>query len=187
MPDEDATVNDYPPPVAALLSLGRDSLDREHWLDYRAHGIGPEHVAELMRMLLDPELNEADTEGTAIWAPLHAARALGQLRAVEAAEALVRAAREDLARDGDFVSEEMPDVFVLLGPPALPVLAATLRDTNENTYVRWATADSITKIAQQYPETRAEAVALFVGQLYHSRDNDPDLNAALISCLVDLK
>src|SRR5438105_504270 len=102
-PTRKQTVSEYPPPVAALLSLGRDQLDREHWLDYRAKGIGSEHVPDLMRMLLDRELNEGDPEGTAIWAPLHAGRALGQLRAVEAAEALVRAVREDLERDGDFV------------------------------------------------------------------------------------
>ena len=40
--------------------------------------------------------------------------------AVEASEAILEALREDLANDGDWISENVPDVFALIGPQALP-------------------------------------------------------------------
>ena len=51
-------------------------------------GFSREHVPELLRMACDPELNEADSDDPRVYAPLHAWRVLGQLRAPEAAAPL---------------------------------------------------------------------------------------------------
>src|SRR5438093_123369 len=77
--------NDYKDPVARLLTLG-DARPVKTWPNYLELGLSREHVPELIRMATDDELNWADSESLEVWAPIHAWRALGQLRAEEAAE-----------------------------------------------------------------------------------------------------
>src|SRR5438067_2166943 len=102
------TIPTYSPPLDRLLPLGRPESD---WLDYHTLGIGPEHVADLIRVVRDPAWHELDPESPAVYTDIHAWRALGQLRAVEAVEALLEALDCDLAEDGDWASEELPRVF----------------------------------------------------------------------------
>jgi len=79
----------YQPPVDKLLTYGESNLmTPDKWPDYQELGIGPEHIPDLIQMATDEELNEADVESREVWAPTHAWRALGQLRAVEAVEPL---------------------------------------------------------------------------------------------------
>ncbi len=109
----------YQPPVERLLTYGEsDRITPNEWPDYRELGIGPEHVSELIQMATDEALNEADPESPEVWAPLHAWRALGQLHAVEAVEPLLELF--DRLEDDDWVHEELPAVFGLIGPRALP-------------------------------------------------------------------
>jgi len=61
-------------------------------------GLGPQHVPDLIRMALDDELYWADSDSLEVWAPIHAWRALGQLRAEAAVQPLTRL----LARIDDF-------------------------------------------------------------------------------------
>lgn len=179
---------DYSSPVAGLLNLGDEHLGVE-WLDYRAGGIGPEHVPELIRLAQEwVTADEDDVKGAALYAPIHAWRALGQLRAAEASEALLEIVRLDIERDGDWASEDMPEVFGKIGPPALPPLAAVVGDRRLDVYVRWNAANALTKIAQQHPEARAESVALLVAQLEqpNQEEEEDTLKGAIISCLLDL-
>ena len=49
----------YGPPVDQLLRIGDDLCGcAEDWHDYLAMGIGPEHVPDLIRMAVDPDLND---------------------------------------------------------------------------------------------------------------------------------
>src|SRR6266487_7140549 len=80
----------YQPPVERLLTYGEsERITPDEWPDYRELGMGPEQIPALIRMATDEELNLAAAESTEVWAPLHAWRALGQLRAVEAVEPLL--------------------------------------------------------------------------------------------------
>lgn len=178
-------MSEYPPAVAELLKLGEIN-PTEEWLDYPSRGLGPEHVPDLIRLVATFG-REDDFESPASWGPVHAWRALGQLRVAEAAETLLQVVRDDRDRGGDWASEEMPEVFGLIGPPALPVLAAALRDPAEELYVRWGAADAIQKVAEHHPEARPECVALLAGQLENAAANDPTLNGALVGTLLDMK
>src|SRR5436309_1359230 len=100
---------DYPDPVAKLLKLG-DTGFGEDWSRYERMGFTAEHVPDLARMAADRDLLEAEDANKA-WAPLHAWRTLGVLRAGEAVEALLQALRTDLELYGDAAAEEMPLVF----------------------------------------------------------------------------
>src|SRR4051812_15035204 len=110
---------EYPPAVAGLLELGK--IDpRAGGTDYRARGIGPEHVPDLTRMMLDDEAFESDEETAASWGPIHAYRALGQLQAVEAMGAILEARNRSHERGGDWFSEEMHLLMGVMGPGAIP-------------------------------------------------------------------
>jgi hypothetical protein len=87
----------YAAPVQRLLSIGEvRSHNPSEWPDYCARfGLQREHISDLIRMACDAGLNQADSSSNEVWAPMHAWRALGQLRAEEAVLpllALLRAA-----------------------------------------------------------------------------------------------
>ena len=81
----------YTDPAAQLLTYGgvvgrtRD----DNWPDYRDLGLTEESIPDLIRMATDLDPRDPRTDGSEVWAPLHAWRALAQLQAVEAAGPLV--------------------------------------------------------------------------------------------------
>ena len=100
----------YQPPVARLLTMGEsERISPEQWPDYHELGIGPEQIPDLIQMATDEALNEASSESPEVWAPVHAWRALGQLRAVEAVEPLLELF--DKLQDDDWVHEELPSLW----------------------------------------------------------------------------
>jgi hypothetical protein len=176
----------YSPPVSRLLTLGEEPILARQWTDYAAElGVGPEHVPELIRMATDPALNWADGDTAEVWAPLHAWRALGQLRAESAVEPLA-SVMDELA-ESDWLLEEFPTVFGLIGRPALPTLAAYLLDPSHDLWARVAAADGLKAIAEGDPSARSDAVNALAAVLRHPDENDVTLNGFLISCLVDLR
>jgi hypothetical protein len=176
---------DYPESVAQLLRLAGDRLGDEY-PDYLGMGLTAEHVPDLARMATDRGLMEAD-EPNRFWAPVHAWRALGVLRAADAGDVLVHALRVNVELDQDAAAEELPRVFELIGPPALPALARFLAERSQDTYARWPAATAIGKIGHTYPEARPEALAALAGQLEDLADPDRELNAGIVSALLDLK
>src|SRR5258708_7350660 len=124
----DAENYTYSAPVAQLLILGKPDISskEENWLDYLGRGLNAEHIPDLIRMATDEQLNNADSESLEVWAPVHAWRALGQLRAEAAIEPLLELLREDeeSGEMNDWAIEELPEVYGMIGPAALPVLVA---------------------------------------------------------------
>src|ERR1700687_2750327 len=117
----------YAAPLDRLLTLGK-AWGSNPWPDYLALGLGPEHIPELIRMATDPALNEDDSESPEVWAPGHAWRALGQVPAADAAAPLVQLFQRIDENQDDFVGEDLPRAFGLLGPAAIPALMAYLSD-----------------------------------------------------------
>lgn len=175
----------YQPPVERLLTYGEsDRITPDDWPDYRELGLGPEHVPDLIQMATDEALNEADAESTEVWAPLHAWRALGQLHAVEAVEPLLELF--DRLEEDDWVHEELPVVFGLIGPAALPALAAYLADLSHTDSSRISAITSMEKIGKKWPDARGEALAMLEERLEQFEENEPDVNAFLVEALVEL-
>ena len=73
----------YTDPVNSLVKFGKCD-QKSKWPDYLEIGLTHEHIPELINMVKDRELLWADQNSVEVWAPVHAWRALGQLRAVEA-------------------------------------------------------------------------------------------------------
>jgi hypothetical protein len=180
------TEPDYPPPVSELLTLG-DCREMQAWPDYLALGLGPQHIPNLIRMALEEELYWADSDSLEVWAPVHAWRALGQLRAEAAAEPLTRLFARIDELDDDWAGEELPKIFGMIGSAAIPALRDYLADPSHDLWARVAAAESLGKIGQQHPDARDECVAVLAEQLEQFADLDPTLNAFIINSLVDLK
>ncbi len=174
-------------PVARLLELGEPKYSRDFaWPDYRSFGLGAEHIPALIAVATDRELiSLPDERDPRAWAPIHAWRALGQLRAQDAIQPLLRLFHE--VHDNDWVIEEMPDVFALIGPPAFDALAAYLRDPAYPVYSRLVAATCLMQIGLSHLEARAASVAVLAEQLADFEQHSPGMNGVLIANLVELQ
>lgn len=177
----------YQPPVDRLLALGRPN--EETWDDYSRFGIGPEHVPELLRMMLDMDLRLTDGESATAYAPIHAWRAVSQWKPPAAASTyLTMLAQVSIIEDycSDWEIEEAKDFFLRLGPETIPELADFLDDHQDGEYPRWTIADVLAALAQAHPETRSAVVAILARQLERPEFQET-VNAAVIGALADLK
>jgi HEAT repeat protein len=143
-------IYDYPPPVSELLTLG-DPRQRLRRIDYHKIGLTEEHIPDLIRMLQDNDLHWADSEGTEVWAPLHAWRALGALRSDLAVEPLIALLPRIDEYDDDWVMEDLPDVLGQIGSAAVAPLEAFLTGPQEGLWARVTAASSLGKIGQTHP------------------------------------
>ena len=180
---------DYPQPVARLLAIGDPNEQPDfEWPNYPAlYQLAPPDLPALIRMATDKDLYALDPEIRASWAPIHAWRALGQLKAVEAVPALLTLFRRADEADDEWVLEELPVVMEKIGPPAIPHLAAFLADPANPLWARVSAATALEKIGNHDPETRADCLAALTTALQAYRETDPELNALIISALARLK
>jgi hypothetical protein len=176
------TSTTYSPPVDQLLKLG--DCRRRTRPPYRVMGFTPEHVPELIRMSIDSELNWADAESDEVWAPIHAWRVLGLLRAEEAIEPLLGLLEE--FEDSTWPGEEFPEVFGQIGPAAIPALTRYLTERSHDTWNRATCAGALAKIGAAWPEARGECIATLAGLLEDSAEDDRELLGSVVADLLDL-
>lgn len=182
----------YSPPVDQLLSLG--DLREQPRYDYLSLGLRPEDVPALIAMAGDDALWQADGEAVEVWAPVHAWRALGDLRAEEAIAPLVALlSRPDPDDYDDWLGDELPDIFAKIGPAAVPPLAAYLRAPGHSHWARITAATSLSHIALAAPEVRNTAVTALretiddmVSRRRPTNENEQTLNGFVISELITL-
>lgn len=177
----------YPSPVDKLLAYGPcdDIISYEEWPDYLELGFGPEHIPDLIRLAMDTTSFSGDSSDPRYCAPVHAWRTLGQLRAQEAIEPLITLAEDP--EYGDLASDELGDVYGLIGPPAIPTLAAYLADKSHQPLARADAIGCIQAIGIMHPEAKVECVAALIRQLELFEENNPTVNSFLILALKELK
>lgn len=174
----------YAAPVDALLSFGEPHARK--WPDYLTQfNLTAADIPELIRMATDLDLNWAESESSEVWAPLHAWRSLGQLKAEAAIVPLISIFNE--MEDSDWFREEMPDFFSLIGPTAIPGIAEFLANPNNLFYSRWMSADTLVKIGQEHPSAHEECLGRLVQQLEQYSKNSRELNGALICALIEIE
>jgi tetratricopeptide (TPR) repeat protein len=175
----------YVPPVSSLLSIGEPKLGLD-WPDYRAlYDLGPDQIPELIRLAVDPAVHECESDSLEVWATVHAWRALAQLRAAEAVGPLVGLARE--RSDDDWVTDELSEVFVLIGTASLAPLRHLLVDKDASDEARFIAAYSLGQIGERDPSTRDGTVHTLVQALEGFGANSEFLNGILIGELVQLR
>jgi hypothetical protein len=157
------------------------------WSNYLDLGLTLDHVPDLIRMALDEELHWAMSDTLEVWAPIHAWRALAQLRAEAAVEPLIELLSRIDEHDDDWVNEELPEVFGHIGQASIEPVARFLADADQGLWSRVAAASSFAEIGKRRPEHRAQCVATLTQQLAQYPDQDHTLNGFIISYLTDLK
>ena len=176
----------YTPPVDRLLTYTADlEIMRGPWPHYLEElGLTRAHVPELVRMVQDPALWESDPDGSEIWAPVHAWRALGQLGVPEAIPPMLAVVQAQ--PDDDWVLNELPRVAAQIGPEAVPLLidAFEVREAEEDP--RSLAAEALTEVAIVHPSLRDQAVTALMSQLEHHATNGPTYNGFLIAFLIEL-
>jgi hypothetical protein len=178
---------DYPPPVDKLLTYGEGQYaSLRDWHKYlEEFGFGPEHIPDLLRMATDNELHWAYSDSTEVWAPIHAWRTLGQLRAEAAIEPLLPLF--DSLEEREWAMEELPDVFGMIGPVAIPAVATYIADTSHSDWPRIHATACLEKIGTMHPESRDACIAALVRPLTLFEENDETFNAFLMHGLIELK
>ena len=155
----------YPAPFDILLALGEPKFARENPTDYSLHGITAEHVPGLVHMVLDEGLHEGSPTGNAVFGPVHAWRALGQLRAREAIVPLLSLLCRVDEENDDWVGEDVPNVLGEIGPVGIGVAMVYAMETTHGLYARAAALRALKEIGEQHPESRGECVERLCEQL----------------------
>ena len=154
--------------------------------DYVAeYSLTSEHIPALIS--LATQWVDAPPEDKAVYGPVHAWRALGQLRAVEAVQPLLDVQDELDELDDDWYLEEFHHVFGLIGPPAIEPLAAFLSDDSHGEFPRGKAADGLREIVRHFPETREQVVAILTAELARHQTDLGNLNGFLVGDLLELK
>lgn len=175
----------YPSPVDKLLTLGDARESTKNWPNYQDIGLTETDTDNIIRMALDVNFYLADPDTPQAWAKMHAWRALGQLRAEAAIEDLLNLFWHVDEVDDVWVGEELPLVYGLIGPRAIPALTAYLIDPRHGVFARIAAARSLEEIGKGYAEARTQCIDSLCQALKDFAGNDLTLNAFLVSPLVN--
>ncbi len=176
------TKKSYSPPVDQLLTYEKAEVaDAKDWPNYLDLGFGPEHIPDLIRMVTDEQLNNADLDSAEVWAPTHAWRALGQLRAEAAIEPLLSLFHTQ--EDSEWVGEELPEVFGMIGLAALPALKAYIADNSHGEWSRISAIGCVNQIGKLSSDAQTACVHLLTEQLEQFHETEHEFNAFLIMAL----
>ena len=178
----------YHDPVGLLLREG-EPKDRgpDKWADHVARfGLDQDHVPALIRMARDPVLNDEQDDEKLYWAPVHAWRALGHLRA-EAAIAPLLALLKTL--DDDVFCSDLPDVLGMIGAAAIAPVVAFIAETAHDEEDRpvLIAIEALKEIGLRHPLCRDECVTLLTGMVERHASLNPTVNGFTIWALIDLK
>lgn len=180
---------DFSDPVLALISLGEERARVSEWPNYLDLGITSEHIPELIRILDEIEAfwPEEESDAPEVFAPIHAWRALGQLKAEQAVPSLMHLIVWNEEHNADWIMEEVPDVMGLIGPASIPPLRDYLLNPDKLEWASVTVAHSLAEVGQRHPEQRAACVEALMAGLEQYAENGEMINAYLISFLADLE
>lgn len=142
-------------------------------------------MPELLRICVDPDFNRASSDTQEAWAPVHAWRALGQLRANAAIVPLLDLLGGDDV--DDWAYDEIPEVLAMIGAPSLAELMGRLQDPTFGAWARVSVTSAMRDIARAEPEHRDGVVAALSKQLSKWYRQEETFNGFLISSLIDLR
>jgi hypothetical protein len=110
-----------------------------------------------------------DEDDARTWTTLHAIRTLEHMG--EYAHIAIEPLLPFLNEEGDYIREEMPTFYGIMGRVAIEPLTRMLKDTTQEDFLRGNAADSLSEIAQKHPDTRDEIVALLEKALTEERED----------------
>lgn len=128
-----------------------------------------------------------DKDDMSPYAPIHAWRALAQLKATQAVEPLLELIDPLDANGDDWYLQEFPHVFAWIGPVAIPALRDYLADADHADFPRSCAAHALKETAERHPPVRDEVVRMLIDALSRFDDTDTTINAFIIRYLLDMK
>lgn len=175
----------YADPVAKLLTYGQQTITYNNpWPNYVTDaGLTSAAIPDLVRMTLDPIFNELNPEGTEVWAPIHAIRALGQLRAIEAIAPLISV----MTWDDDYIPANLPLVFGMMGAEAIAPLMDFIHDPQYDAWPKTTAVRGIAALPTYHPELRDQCISLLKNELQDLDNLDDMLMSFLVDELIHLK
>jgi len=148
------------------------------WPNYiEIFGFESEDIPELIQMATDPKIYKENESAT-----IHAYRALAQLKAEAAMEPLFSL----FQLEDDFIENDLPDFYALLGEKSIPLLIKKAQDpfsTND----RQSAVETLGFIAEKFPARKSEIISELVKILEMFEENSPVLNGITVAVLIDLK
>lgn len=154
------------------------------WQDYGELGLTADDVDELIGVIQNPDFLQAYSETPEAWIAVHAWRNLGRLRAAKAVPALM--ALFDNAEEDEWLWEDLPKIFGLIGEPAVEPLAAYVADRSHNTHMRGVASCALMRVGTAVEPARARCVQALLGVLNGYGQEDAGLNMLVIYDLLDL-
>jgi hypothetical protein len=181
---------DFSEPVLALVSLGEKAARNSQWPDYTELGITSDHIPELIRIIEQigefwPDVDVGNAAES--YAPIHAWRALGQLKAEQALSHLTELVIWNEDEEADWIMEDIPVVMGMIGPLCIPPLRDYLTDPGKQTWASVTFAHCLAEIGTRHPESHTACVEALQAGLEQFERNDETVNSFIISYLADLK
>lgn len=167
-----------------LFELGNDSRNNDQWLDYLQYGFDEDDVPELLRLVGDEALHQADIDGNEAWVPMHAWRALGQIGSPAAIEPLL-GMFDEIVED-DWALSEFPIVMSMIGEQSIEALTCYLRESNHDEFSCVMAADALKTIAQSYPACRERVILVLSTYLDAPDPTMPTLSGLIVLFLIEL-
>ena len=170
--------------INAILHMGKP--DKGPWLDYeKLLDLSTSDVPDIVDVLTNHELHIFESSDPRVWAPLHAWRALGLLRNADAIPALISCF--DYMQDDDWAIAELPKVFTMIGPSAIPPLKDYFcEDAEKHEFSLILAIDSLAAVALAYPEHRDQVVSIFTDYLKAPHKDFDSVNGSVIGQLIHL-
>ncbi|MFT5324582.1 MAG: hypothetical protein ACI8P0_002446 [Planctomycetaceae bacterium] len=186
-----------------LISLsGLERLKRHgntnngnRWIDFEFNyvtefGLTSSDVPSLLNCV-HKWLEDFDEDDETAWGPVHAWRALGQMRSVEVIEPLLDMMEELDQSNDDWYLEEFPHVWGMIGEAAIVPLKRYLANDQYLEFPRCAAISGLGDVARHHPETRDQAVEILTAELAKGRspedaEENGSLNGSILAALLDL-
>ncbi len=138
-------------------------------------------------MISDKALATADSEGPLVWPQVHAWRTLGQLRLVAAVGPLLDYLKWEDTWADETAATELPVVFGMIGPAAIPLIAEFLRHPAIRTTPAAIAMDALKEIAARHPESRSDCIGILVRTLQTHVDAKESVAGFAVSDLIDMR
>lgn len=186
-------MKNYSGTVAQLLALGSDlPIASAEWADYAALGITSADIPDLIEMVTDADLYILDQYAPEGWATVHAWRALAQLKAGDAVEPLLQTYVQFGEDDGwwEWFSDELPEVFLLIGEAAIPGIRRHLSRRNPSKtagYADFVAVEGLERITKAHPNLQPLCIEICIEELRYASKHQPDVNGFMVRVLASFK
>lgn len=173
----------YPPRPRKLLKLGWKADEKALRARVGRAANWKPFIPDLERMVLDGGLLSGWPAEPPSWAPLHALRLLGHLRAHQSAGRLLAL----MDWENDWLSDLLPSVWAKMGPRAAEPLWAYIRDRRHNPEQRGNVMIGLQRLAEKHRPYRREVVNGLSQLLDEAPDEDGTANAYTAHVLSELR